>query len=306
MICLDYENIFLNYRRNFQIGIEIDLVLYYNMITNMETRGIHMKVLFFNVGESEETLSPIAKYAMYEIDRDIVKKIIDAREMGVDLSGSFEDTDVVFKDGEVFYKGQFMCYEKDLFTKHLTQKGRENVIGNAVDVCETLKGQDVDTIYVYLPPEMNYEEVASIVYNICWENGQMLNEDNIIHDERLFGIDDMKKRDTEGKGEESLRKDHEKAVLSFVKELTSKLGRSAIDTVIICGGNDLYKTLTTSKKTKKYCEAPQSVVYGAESSDTPDKYCVVDAIEAGKDLAPGEVVPMYIEQPKSAIERIFG
>ena len=241
----------MNYRRNFQIGIEIDPVLYYNMITNMETRGVHMNVLFFNVGESEETLSPIAKYAMYEIDRSVTKQILEAREMGLDLESSFADSDVVFKNGEVFYKGQFMCYEKDLFTKHLTQKGRQDVVRRAADVCDGLKGQDPNTIYVCLPPEMNYEEVVSVIYNICWNNGQMLNEDNIIHDERLFGIDDMKKRDAKGRSDEALKKDQKKAVKSFVGDLIKKLDGEAIETLILCGDEGLYQALESAVGAEK-------------------------------------------------------
>jgi len=34
-----------------------------------------MNVLFFNVGESETLASPIAKYAMYEIDRDATERL---------------------------------------------------------------------------------------------------------------------------------------------------------------------------------------------------------------------------------------
>lgn len=221
-----------------------------------------MNVLFFNVGESEETLSPIAKYAMYEIDRDVMKRIIDARQMGVDIEGNFKDEDVVFHNGEVFYKGQFMCYEKDLFTKHLTHKGRQDVIRRADGVCEGIKGQDQDTIYVCLPPEMNYEEVVSIIYNICWDNGQMLNEDHILHDERLFGIDDMKKRDTKGRSEEALKKDQKKAVKAFVSDLIKKLDGEKIETLIICGDEGLYQTLESvvaAKEKGSNQAAPQRV-----------------------------------------------
>ena len=221
-----------------------------------------MNVLFFNVGESEETLSPIAKYAMYEIDRDVTKKIIEARQMGVDIERQFDDGDVVFKDGEIFYKGRFMCYEKDLFTKHLTHQGRQDVIRRADGVCEGLKGQDVDRICVCLPPEMNYEEVVSIIYNICWNNGQMLNEDNIIHDERLFGVDDLKKRDAKGKSEEALKKTQKKAVKSFVNEILEKLDGRSIDTLILCGDESLYQALESAVggKTKVSNEAaPQRV-----------------------------------------------
>ena len=102
------------------------------------------------------------------------------------------------------------------------QLAKEDVIERADAVCEDLKGQDPNTIYVCLPPEMNYEEVVSVIYNICWNNGQMLNEDNIIHDERLFGVEDIQKRDTEGRSEEAVKKDQKKAVKSFVKDLTKK------------------------------------------------------------------------------------
>ncbi len=266
-----------------------------------------MRVLYFNVGETEMSTSPIARYAMDEIDHKEMREAIAARENG--YGGPIYTTgEIKFKDGEVFYKKQFLCYAKDLFVRHLTQDGRQKVIESAIPVCDMLKGEKVDNIFMYMPTQMDHDEVASIVYNICWENGQLLNENNIIHDDRIAEYADFKAAsEVKGSKQTGSKKEHEKGVLAFLKELAAKHnGKNGSDIIILIGGNDLYKMLTTSKKTKKYCEAPHSVVYGAESSDTPDKYCLVDAIEAGKDLAPGEVVPMYIEQPKSAIERIFG
>ena len=226
----------------------------------MGTREVSMKLYYFNVGESEETLSHISKYAMYEIDRSVQQRILEAREMGVDIESQFADGEVVFQNGEVLYKGQFMCYEKDLFTKHLTQSGRKDVIRRADEVCQEIKKQDPNTIFLCLPPEMNYEEVASIIYNICWNNGQMLNEDNILHDERLFGIEDLKKRNP-GRNTEALKKDQEKAARTFVADLIKSLDGAPIESLIICGSEELHKAIEEafSKNRKVKYESAQSV-----------------------------------------------
>ena len=90
----------------------------------------------------------------------------------------------------------------------------------------------------------------------------MLNEDHILHDERLFGIDDMKKRDTKGRSEEALKKDQKKAVKAFVSDLIKKLDGEKIETLIICGDEGLYQTLESvvaAKEKGSNQAAPQRV-----------------------------------------------
>jgi hypothetical protein len=221
-----------------------------------------MNVLFFNVGESETLASPIAKYAMYEIDRDATRKIIEGREWGFDFEDVFADKEVRVRDGKIFYRGQFVCNEEDFARRYLTTAGRQDVIRRASDVCDGLKGQDQDSIYICLPPEMNYEEVVSIIYNICWDNGQMINEDHIIHDERLFGIEDMQMRDKQDSSDKALQKDQKEAVGKFVDDIIKKLDGEPVETLILCGDDSLYKALETvlAAKEKASSEvAPQRV-----------------------------------------------
>lgn len=246
-----------------------------------------MRVIYFNVGETETSTSPIASYAMDEIDHKEMRDAIAARDMG--YGGPISTTgEIEFKNGEVFYKKQFLCYAKDLFVRHLTPKGRQEVLESAIPVCDMLKGENVDNIYMYMPTQMDHDEVASVVYNICWNNGQLLNEDNIIHDDRIAEYSDFRAGLGVKAGKEAdIKKGYNKGVLSFIEELASKhSGKNGQDFVILIGGNELYKMLLTDKKT--------------------EKYCTVEAIDSGRELKPGEVVPMCVEAPKSAFERIFG
>lgn len=245
-----------------------------------------MKVLFFNVGETEVSTSPIATHFMGEIDNKEMRDAIAARDMG--YGGPISTTgEIQFKNGEVFYKKQFLCYAKDFFVRHLTQNGRQQVLQSAIHACEVLRHEDIDNIFMYMPTQMDHDEVASVVYNICFENGQLLNEDNIIHDDRIAEYADFKAKSAiAGRSDAEIKKDYRKGVLSFLQDITSKTsGRKFTDVVVIVGGNDIYQMLTTDKKA--------------------ERYCMLDERDIGRKLEPGEVVPMYIEQPKSTIERIF-
>ena len=78
-----------------------------------------MRVLYFNVGETTTSTSPIVSYFMDEIDNKEMRDAIAAREYGyggpISTKGEIE-----IKNGEVFYKKQFLCYAKDMFVRHLT------------------------------------------------------------------------------------------------------------------------------------------------------------------------------------------
>ena len=43
-----------------------------------------------------------------------------------------------------------------------------------------------------------------------------------------------------------------------------------------------------------------------QSDKKAEKYCTVDTIDLGRKLKSGEVVPMCVDAPKTAMERIFG
>ena len=90
----------------------------------------------------------------------------------------------------------------------------------------------------------------------------MINEDHIIHDERLFGIEDMKMRDTKDSSDEALEKGQKEAVGKFVDDIIEKLDGEPVETLILCGDDSLYKALETVLESKEKASAevaPQKV-----------------------------------------------